>query len=406
MSTELPIDWICKTLPEEVVKVLEKRTAKLTKAEKEKIFADAMNSYLNSQIAPGESVGLVTAQSIGEPGTQMTLRTHHFVGVAELNVTLGLPRIIEVFDARKTPKTPSMTIYLKPPHNKSRLSAEIFARKIKQVTLEELAKELAINFADQSIAITLESGELTAHGVKPEQIAESLKKQFKVDVEQSGLTLKIKSAEKDTRKLYRFKERLKSAVIGGIKNITDVLPVYRKYLAEDVVKKFGEDFLKNLTYIKETDEYSEYVVQTFGSNLKEILMLEEVDPTRTTTNDIIEISKTLGIEAAREAIVNEVLYVLEEQGISVDPRHVYLVADLMCFSGEVSGITRHGIASQKTSVLARASFEIPIAHLVNASLIGETDKLTSVVENVLINQMIPIGTGLPGLYVKMMREKE
>jgi DNA-directed RNA polymerase subunit A" len=140
--------------------------------------------------------------------------------------------------------------------------------------------------------------------------------------------------------------------------------------------------------------------------LKEILLSDEVDNVRTTTNDILEIAKTLGIEAARNAIVNEVLYVLEEQGIPLDPRHVYLVADLMCVSGEVQGITRHGIISQKTSVLARASFEIPLSHLVDASLSGECDKLSSVVENILINQPVPIGTGLPGLYVKMLREKK
>ena len=100
------------------------------------------------------------------------------------------------------------------------------------------------------------------------------------------------------------------------------------------------------------------------------------------------------------------VHVLEEQGMPVDIRHILLVADLMCMSGELKGITRHGITSQKTSVLARASFEIPLKHLIDASTVGETDKLSSVVENIMINQPIPVGTGLPDLIVKMDKSKE
>jgi len=406
MSEELSMDWVQKVLPSEVVQELNKKAAKLSASEKEKLFANAMQAYLNAQVVPGEATGLVAAQSIGEPGTQMTLRTHHFVGVAELNVTLGLPRIIEVFDARKTPKTPSMTIYLKPPHNKTRAAAEAFAKKIKQVTLSELAKEITLNFANLTIAIDLEKGELDAHSISPKEVADAIQRQLKTEVQLEGKKITVKPKEQNLKKIYRLKEKLKDLIVGGVRGISDVLPIYRRYLKKDAERLFSPEILENLIYLKESNEYAEYAVQTFGSNLKEILLSDEVDNVRTTTNDILEIAKTLGIEAARNAIVNEVVYVLEEQGIPLDPRHVYLVADLMCFSGEVQGITRHGIISQKTSVLARASFEIPLSHLVDASLSGECDKLSSVVENILINQPVPIGTGLPGLYVKMLREKK
>ncbi|HLC65351.1 MAG TPA: DNA-directed RNA polymerase subunit A'', partial [Candidatus Nanoarchaeia archaeon] len=134
--------------------------------------------------------------------------------------------------------------------------------------------------------------------------------------------------------------------------------------------------------------------------LKDVMQMEEVDTTRTTTNDVFEIEGVLGIEAARRAIIDEVFKVIESQGLNVDVRHIMLVADTMCTSGSVKGITRYGIVSQKSSVMARASFETPIKHIINASLIGETDNLNSVVENVMINQPVPIGTGLPKLRVK------
>ena len=116
---------------------------------------------------------------------------------------------------------------------------------------------------------------------------------------------------------------------------------------------------------------------------------------------IFEIANILGIEAARQAIINEVLKVIEAQGLNVDVRHIMLVADTMCANGEVNGITRYGVVSEKASVLARASFETPIKHIINAALVGEVDQLNSVVENVMLNQPVPIGTGLPGLITKV-----
>ena len=111
----------------------------------------------------------------------------------------------------------------------------------------------------------------------------------------------------------------------------------------------------------------------------------------------------LGIEAARQAIINEVYKVIENQGLNVDIRHIMLVADTMTFTGKVRGITRYGVVSEKSSVLARASFETPIKHIVAASLVGEKDPLNSVIENVMLNQPVPVGTGLPGLVTKVKK---
>jgi DNA-directed RNA polymerase subunit A" len=376
-------EWLKQQLPEAVAAEIERiaKERKLSEKEKQKIYQNTVKHYLRSQVDPGEAVGIISAQSLGEPGTQMTMRTHHFVGVSQLNVTLGLPRIIEIFDARKDPKTPSMMIYLQSPHNKSRPAAEKIAARLKRVTLKELAKEVTLNLAELSITISLEKEELELHGVKSEHIAKMIEQQTKAKVDGTGLTLKVTAKDQDIKKIYRFKEKLKDITVAGVKDITAVLPVYRK-------------------------DTEEFAIQTFGTNLKDVLPVEEVDEARTTTNNLIEIGKVLGIEAARQAIIDEVMSVLEEQGMPVDIRHVMLVADMMCSTGEIKGITRHGITSQKTSVLARASFEIPLKHLIDASIVGETDKLASVIENVMINQPVPIGTGLPGLIVKMLRSKE
>ena len=139
---------------------------------------------------------------------------------------------------------------------------------------------------------------------------------------------------------------------------------------------------------------------TAGSNLSEVLQLDGVDAYRTTTNNIFELWEVLGIEAARQAIIDEVYKVIENQGFNIDIRHIMLVADTMSVSGNVRGITRYGVVSEKASALARASFETPVKHIINAALIGEVDELNSVVENVMLNQPVPIGTGVPDLVMK------
>ena len=189
-----------------------------------------------------------------------------------------------------------------------------------------------------------------------------------------AIAIKMKGKDDSLNDLYKLKEKLKDVHLKGVKGITQVLPVRR-----------GE----------------EYIIITAGSNMNDVLQLDDADVFRTTTNNIFEIEKVLGIEAARQAIINEVYKVIESQGLNVDMRHIMLVADTMCTSGTVKGITRYGVVSEKSSVLARASFETPIKHILNAAMLGEIDELNSVVENVMINQPIPIGTGMPRLVTKI-----
>lgn len=362
-----------------IIEEIKKNLPAGVSAEKLKsILETAVKVYGDSKIDPGECAGLVAAQSIGEPGTQMVLRTFHLAGVAEMNVTMGLPRIIEVFDATKNISTPMMEIYLKKPYSDGEDIKKI-AMGIREVKLKDVATEFSINIADFTITVELEEEKLKTLGLTPAQVSKTIAKFSKsLDVknERNSIIAKLGQKGESLNVLYRLKEKIKQAGISGIKGIRQVLPVKR-----------GE----------------EYIILTAGSNLKTVLELEFVDAEKTMTNDIAEISNVLGIEAAREAIINEVKKVIDSQGLKVDIRHIMLVADTMCVSGAVKGITRYGVVSEKSSVLARASFETPLKHIIRAAVVGEEDNLTSVIENVMLNQVVPVGTGMPGLVSKIRK---
>jgi len=153
------------------------------------------------------------------------------------------------------------------------------------------------------------------------------------------------------------------------------------------------------------EEKGEWVIRTDGSNLTRVLEVPGIDPMRTTTNHIHEIADTLGVEAARNSIIQEAVGVLEEQGLDVDIRHVMLVADIMTTTSEVRQIGRHGVSGEKSSVLARAAFEISVANIVEAAVKGQNDPLQGVTENVIVGQSIPIGTGLVNLYMSTAHQK-
>jgi DNA-directed RNA polymerase subunit A" len=348
----------------------------ITKTKLKEALEETAAAFEFARINPGECVGLVSAESIGEPGTQMTLNTFHFAGVAEMNVTTGLPRIIEIFDAQKTIKTPMMEIFLKSPHNKIDNITK-FAASIKETLLGELVKEYSLDIFEQKLVITFNSGLLKFHSLTTKEIVKMFKtkaKGFLVETTDDSISFIQKGKAEEIKELYNLKEKIRSIKVKGLKGIQQVLPVKR-----------GE----------------EYIVLTSGTNLKDVLALPEVDITRTICNDLYEINNVLGIEAARQVIMNEVYKVIDSQGLNIDVRHIMLVADIMVANGSVKGITRYGVVSEKASVLARASFETPIKHLINAALEGEIDYLTSVVENVMMNQPVPLGTGLPGLVTKM-----
>lgn len=371
------INQITDKLPSSIVEELREKLIKLLDKLSEDTLSVIINkvvsAYNSAQVEPCEAVGTIAAQSIGEPGTQMTLRTFHFAGVRELNVTLGLPRLIEIVDAKKTPSTPQMTIYLDENHRYDLEKAKEVANKIEQITVENVTSSIETDLLTGTLIVNLDLDVLEDKGLTPDDVRKTLSKIRGVDVtiEDNQRLIVQLSSSLDFVKLQRLRDKVLTTKLKGITGITRV-----------VIRK----------------QQDEWVLLTEGSNLASVLTVKGVDPTRTTTNNIFEIMEVLGIEAARNAIVNEMMGVLTEQGLDVNIRHVMLVADLMTRSGTIKQIGRHGVSGEKTSVLARAAFEVTVKHLLDASIRGEIDELKGVVENVIVGQPIPVGTGKVELY--------
>jgi len=333
---------------------------------------EVTNLHKNQKISFGEAIGIVTAQSFGEPSTQMALNVFHSAGVAEMQVTQGLPRLIEILDARKKPSTPAMEIYLDSAHNNEK-DARVIAEKIKEVKLKEIASEINVDFGGKKLEIKIDLEALRRVHIGLDKVVLVLdEKKFKARKKDNELVVDLK--ENTFREIYKIKEKIKEVILSGLKGIEQVLVVKRE---------------------------RDFVILTAGTNLKDIVEFKGVNRDKVFTNDFHEISAVLGIDSARLAIINEIQKVITSQGLDIDKRHLMLVADAMTYSGNVKGITRMGIISEKSSVLARASFETPVKHFVTATKTGRKDKLASVIENIILNQPVPVGTGLPGLMVKV-----
>lgn len=355
----------------------------LSDDELKELIRKLKQAYDRAHVEAGEAVGTVAAQSVGEPGTQMTMRTFHYAGVTELNVTLGLPRLIEIVDARKDIATPTMDIYFDEERRNDEEFVRTLANQIGKSTINDILKDFNLNYGTMEVEAVLDSKKIEEKRLDREEINAVIEKTFKKSII-NGDELIISSAKSDKseskfeiRELRLLADKVRDLQISGIKGIGKVI-------------------------IRKDDK--EWIIHTEGSNLKEILDMDGIDHVRTTTNNIHEIGEVLGIEAARQSIINEAQNTLSEQGLSVDVRHIMLVADIMTSEGHVKSIGRHGISGEKSSVLARAAFEETGKHLLNASIRGEVDDLTGIIENIIIGQPIPLGTGSVG--VKMDYKNE
>ncbi|NPV63427.1 MAG: DNA-directed RNA polymerase subunit A'' [Methanotrichaceae archaeon] len=340
-------------------------SVELSEEQLEAIVSQVEEDYRHSMVEPCEAVGVVAAQSIGEPGTQMTMRTFHYAGVAEINVTLGLPRLIEIVDARKIPSTPTMTIRLTEEYAHDRDLAREVAWAIESTSLLHLGS-IATDLAEMNVIIELNPSAMEQRKITVEEVADSLREETGLAVDQKDGSLVMAPEEPSYRDLLQLVEKIKKISLKGVEGIKRV-----------VIRKEGE----------------EYILYTEGSSLRKVMEFEGVSPGRTKTNNINEIGEVLGIEAARNAIINEATDTLREQGLSVDVRHIMLVADIMTVDGEVKQIGRHGVSGEKASVLARAAFEVTVNHILDAAVRGDVDDLKGVTENVIVGQPIQLGTG-------------
>ncbi|MEM7819291.1 MAG: DNA-directed RNA polymerase subunit A'' [Candidatus Aenigmatarchaeota archaeon] len=343
------------------------------KEEKFKLLSTIIKKYLYE---PGEAIGIIAAQSISEPATQMTMRSYTLASQSDRlsKVTHGLPRLIEIFDARKTFEK-NMIIFLKPEYNTMEKAKE-FASKIKALKISDLITYSSIDLIELRIEMEVEKES------NKNKIKEILDKYVKnCEISLKGKKIYIKPEKNDAKNLRKLKNKILKLHVDGIKGIENV-----------VVIKDGDD----------------WVIRTTGSNLKKILSLDWIDIERTRTNDVYQVYEVLGIEAARNVILQETKNTLDEQGLDVDIRHIRLLADMMTFDGTIKDIGRYGVSGKKASVLARANFEETKKHLVNASFYGESDNLDGIIENVLLGQIAPIGTGMVKLTVDVekLRKKK
>jgi DNA-directed RNA polymerase subunit A" len=361
-------------LPENIKGELKRKLGivreKLSQDTLDEIVATVVASYVDAKIEPREAVGIVAAQSIGEPGTQMTMRTFHYAGVGAIYITLGLPRIIEIVDARKKLSTPTMTIKLLEEYTSERNKAEELAMRIQEAHISDIGR-VESSAEDMSVWLALNERELEKRYITREEVVEKIKGLSTETLieEMDGGQLRIYNGSTTFQERSKFEKTIATTLVKGIEGIKQVLT--RKGLGK------------------------EYVLYTVGSELKKLKnqKIEGVDFLRTTTNNIAEIAEVLGIEAARNAIIDEMISTLNEQGLDVDPRHITLIADAMTMDGEVKQIGRHGIAGEKASVLSRAAFEVTVDNLLEAAIHGETDELKGVTENVIVGQPIKLGTG-------------
>lgn len=335
-----------------------------------------MKKKVDFKIDEGEGVGIIAAQSIGEPGTQMTMRTFHYAGVAE-HVPTGLPRIIEILDRKTTPKKPLIVIRFKDEYKKDYDIVEKIMRDIEYIKLSDLADfNIEITQTDYIIKIKLKIDDYYNKFISVENVVNKINSFLK----SKGINKKISRAK--TKEIYRV----------TISRDLDIKEVHKIYSKLPTIPINGIEGISKATIVEENGEY---VIKAAGNNIEAIYNKYKsyIDIYRCYTNDIVMIYKLFGIEAARNAILKELKETLDMQGLDVDIRHLSLLADGMCWTGEVLSIGRNGMVKYKTSVLARAAYEETIKHLVRGAINGEEDKLKGPVEAILAGRPISFGTG-------------
>lgn len=400
--------------------------------------------YKSAIVAPGEMVGMIAGQSIGEISTQMTLNTFHFAGVAsKSNVTRGVPRIEEILNLIVNLKNPSVVIYLKQEDQASREKAQSIMHMIEELSLKDIVKSIEIWYdPNDTNTIVEEDKQLLknyqqfsnlvnacAGGIDQEEddVASKwvsrleLKKDVMLeknitmdDVEYAimkchGQTVQCIYSDFNSNKLI-FRIRLSKLFEMG-KNMgsdefdqTDnlyKLQLFQENLINSIilrgVKNIPHANLRKVvnTMVKHDDVYKPeniWVVDTLGTNLMDILSLEFIDASRTISNDIVEVCDIFGIQAARQVIYNELVEVIEFDGTSVNYHHYSIIVDRMTFTGELIPFNRHGLNNDDTGPIAKASFEETPEMFIRAARHGEMDTMRGVSANVMCGQQGLFGT--------------
>ncbi|MGC9310824.1 MAG: hypothetical protein ACP5E4_03840 [Candidatus Aenigmatarchaeota archaeon] len=340
-------------------------------AERKKKLKERLDYIISkAKFEPGEALGIITAQSLSEPATQMTMRAYHFAASAGIQMSLGLPRLIEIFDLRKNIDD-VITCYLE---ENSEDAAKRIAGEIVESDLEDVLNTISFDLANSYIEISLDNKALKSLNLTPDIVVEKIRKSTKkhgVEYMEGKLIMDKIETYSDYRVL---KEKLLKLHIGGIKGVS-------------------ESFIINAE--------GEWIVQARGGNFKKILAIEGIDTTKTFTTNIKDMADVFGIEAARALIVKELRKTLDQQGVDVDERYIGLVSDDMCLKGDVRAVGRYGLMKTKKSILARMNFEETIKVLFNAAIANKKDNLNTMMANLMIGQLCPAGTGTVKLKWKL-----
>ena len=401
-------------------------------------------AYKQAIVAPGEMVGIIAAQSIGEPTTQMTLNTFHFAGVAtKSNVTRGVPRIEEILTLSENPKNPSCTIHLLPHEEQDQTNARRIMHRIEHTKLREVVDSISICFDPDDGASVIEEDKLLMDQYKKFEsvVSECLKDEpSATDAEKSKwvLRMELNSGEMLDRDLtiddinFAIKNVYQDEVSCIFSDYNQDKLVFRLRLNNIIkkksakkkepldqqdeiymLKKFQDQLLDSLvlrgitginklTPRKITDSLvlvdgayvskETWVLDTVGTNLIDLLALDYIDASRTYTNDIQEIHKTLGIEAARQSIFNEISEVIEFDNTYINYHHISVLCDRMTCCDKMVSIFRHGMNNDDTGPIAKASFEETPEMFLKAARHGELDQMRGVSANVMCGQEGYFGT--------------
>ena len=403
--------------------------------------------YKKSIISPGEMVGMISAQSIGEPTTQMTLNTFHFAGVAsKSNVTRGLPRIEEILSLSENPKNPSCTIYLNKDEETNKELVQNMMYRIEHTKLHELVDTIEICFDPDDSNTNIEKDQLLINKFKEfENLMNECNEETEDDDEKSKWVIRIEinkemlldknismddihfalknAYDDEINCIYSdynsdeliFRIRLNNIIKNSKKKSTGyskinpldqsdeiyLLKNFQDHLLNKIVLR-GIKNIKNVTLRKITDNVVEnndkfesktiWVIDTVGTNLLDLLGLNYIDNTRTITNDIQEIYKVLGLEAARQSIINEISEVIEFDSTYIDYHHLSVLCDRMTCNLKMISIFRHGINNDNIGPIAKASFEETPEMFLRAARHGELDTMRGVSSNVMCGQEGYFGT--------------
>ncbi|KAJ3236806.1 hypothetical protein HDU81_010375 [Chytriomyces hyalinus] len=362
----------------------QKLAVRITRLQLDLFLKTCQKKYRKAQIEPGTAVGAVGAQSIGEPGTQMTLKTFHFAGVASMNVTLGVPRIKEIINASKIINTPIIKAHLVDKTKDDKRAARVVQGRIERTILEDISEYIEEIISPSTFCLRIK---INVDTINKMQLETSLEAVAMAIVKTSKLKLSESQIQLDRPDAIIIK--VEDGGKGDTSEMFQILQAIKRAVPKVVVKGLPQVNRAVIVPVK-----SEYQVHIEGYGLLDIMGTEGVNGLRTQSNHILENWKTLGIESGRQTIINEIVYTMESHGMTIDQRHVMLLADLMTFKGEILGITRFGIAKMKDSVLMLASFEKTTDHLFEASFFGKKDEINGVSECIIMGVPMGIGTGL------------